>query len=312
LAHAFAPGANILLVETPAEETSNGGGFPKMIRAENYVIRHNLGDVISQSFGLPEENLGLPFIASQRYAYRDAYRHHVSVLAASNDFGVTGPSVPTGAWYTNRVVYWPASDPLVTAVGGTRLHLDAAGRRTSPDTAWNDSHSLAVSRYVAPAPWASNGGTSLLFDRPSYQNAVRRIVGVRRGVPDVSLSAAFRGGTLAYGSFRVGGLYRGSPGWLIGGGTSAATPDFAGIVAIADQYAHRRLGFLNPVLYRLERQHVPGIVDVTKGDNTVSFLLPNGEPLSLKGYRANPGYDLVTGLGTVDASRLVPELAAGR
>jgi subtilase family serine protease len=311
LAHAFAPGADILLVETPVAETDNGGGFPKMLAAEDYVIRHNLGDVISQSFSLPEENLGHRFVASLRYAYRDAFRHRVSILAASNDFGVTGPSLPTGAFYKHRVVYWPASDPLVTAVGGTRLHLGAAGKRTSSDTAWNDSHSLAVSTSVGPEPWASNGGLSKLFARPGYQDALRRIVGDRRGVPDVALSAAFRGGTLAYGSFRVGS-YRGTPGWFIGGGTSAATPDFAGIVAIADQYAHQRLGFLNPALYRLERAHARGVVDVVKGNNTVTFALPNGEQFRLKGYRAKPGYDLVTGLGTVDASRLVPELARRR
>ena len=308
LAHEMAPGANILLVETPVAETIEGGGFPRMMAAEKYVIKHNLGDVISQSFSLPEQNFpGLSFISALRSAYRDARRHHVTVLAASNDLGVTGNTV-SGPFYTHRVVYWPASDPLVTAVGGTRLHLDAAGRRTSRDTAWNDSHSLAVLNYTHNDPWASNGGLSTLFGRPAYQDAVRRIVGDRRGVPDVALSASFTGGVLAYGSYREGS-FRGIPGWGIGGGTSAATPEFAGIVAIADQFARRRLGFINPALYRLEREHARGIVDVTKGNNTVTFPLPNGKPFRLKGYQAKPGYDLVTGIGTVNAARFVPELA---
>jgi subtilase family serine protease len=309
MAHSLAPGANILLVETPAPETDTGGGFPKMMAAENYVIRHNLGDVISQSFSLPEQNLGLPFIASLRYAYRNAYRHHVSVLAASNDLGVTGPNATGTAFYTHPVVNWPASDPLVTGVGGTKLHVDAAGRRTSPDTAWNDSHSLSVYRYTTIDPWASSGGVSKLFGRPAYQGAVRQIVGGHRGVPDLALTASISGGVLIYASYRLGS-FRGSPGWIITGGTSGATPDFAAIVAIADQYAKRRLGLLNPALYRLERRHARGIVDVTKGNNTVSFPLPNGKPFTLKGYRAKPGYDLVTGAGTVNAGRLVPELAS--
>lgn len=310
MAHSVAPGANILLVETPAPETNAGGGFPKMIAAENDVVKHNLGDVVSQSFSLPEENLGLPFVASLRYAYRNARRHHVTVLAASNDLGVTGPSNPTGSLYTHRVVYWPASDPLVTGVGGTRLHLDAAGRRTSPDTAWNDSHNLAVAGYAAPLPWASSGGVSTLFRRPSYQDPVRSIVGNHRGVPDVALSASLTGGVLVYASYRVrAGAFRGSSGWLITGGTSGATPEFAGIVAIADQYAHKRLGLLNPALYHLEQEHAPGIVDVVKGNNTVAFPISPTKTFTLKGYHAKRGYDLVTGVGTVDAGRLVPELA---
>ncbi len=310
-AHATAPGAKILLVLTPAAETGTGGGFPQMIAAENYVIQHRLGDVISQSFSLPEQSFpSRAFISGLRYAYRHARRDRVSVLAASNDYGVTGPT-PQNLYYEHRVVYWPASDPLVTAVGGTRLHLDRRGTRLEPDTAWNDSHSYAVAKYAGAQPWASNGGVSMIFGRPAYQDAVRTAVGDHRGVPDVALSASFAGGVLIYGSFRVGS-YRGVPGWIIGGGTSAATPEFAGIVAIADQYAKRRLGFLNPLLYRLAARHARGIVDVTRGNNTVSFPVVVGNTVktfTLGGYQAKRGYDLVTGLGTVNASRLIPELA---
>jgi hypothetical protein len=104
--------------------------------------------------------------------------------------------------------------------------------------------------------------------------------------------------------------FTGPPGmWGPGGGTSAACPLLAGIVAIADQYAHTRLGLINPALYRLEQEHAPGIVDVTQGDNTVRFTF-DGTPLTVEGYPAKPGYDLVAGVGTVDAARFVPELAA--
>jgi subtilase family serine protease len=301
--HAMAPGANILLVETPVQETVSAGGFPEFMAAENYVIAHNLGDVISQSFSLPEPNFpSTSFIMRLRYAYLNAYRHHVTVLAASNDFGAAGPT-PAGSAYPYPVVYWPASDPLVTGVGGTRLHLTAGGVRTSPDTAFNDSRNAAVQKLAGALPWAGGGGISAIFTRPAYQDQVRGITGNHRGVPDVSLSASLSGGVVAFESFT------GEPGtWGPVGGTSEATPEFAGIVAIADQYAHHRLGLINAALYRLEQARARGIVDVTKGANSVSFTL-NGKSFAIKGYRAKPGYDLVTGVGTIDAALFVPELA---
>lgn len=300
LAHEMAPGANILLVETP-----EAGGFAQFMAAENYVIARNLGDVISQSFGIPELWLSRSYILGLRYAYLNAYRHHVTVLAASGDSGVAGPT-PAGAYYSHRVVEWPASDPLVTGVGGTTLHLNAAGGRTSPDTAWNETLDAAAAgqRGVTPPfPFASSGGLSEIFTRPAYQDPVSGIVGNHRGVPDVALSASFSGGVLIFESFT------GAPGvWGPGGGTSAATPELAGIVAIADQYAHKRLGLINPALYRLEQEHAPGIVPVTQGNNTVTFT-QNGQTVTVQGYQAGSGYNLVTGVGTINAAQFVPELA---
>ena len=150
--HAIAPGASILLVETPVQETLPGGGFPQFMAAENYVIRHHLGDVISQSFSVPEQNFpSRSALLRLRYAFTDARRHHVTVLAATNDFGATGPT-PAATRYRHPVVLWPASDPLVTGVGGTELHLNAAGQRTSPDTAWNDSRNPAVRKLTGVVP----------------------------------------------------------------------------------------------------------------------------------------------------------------
>lgn len=87
-----------------------------------------------------------------------------------------------------------------------------------------------------------------------------------------------------------------------------ATPEFAGIVALADQVAHRSLGLINPVLYALSAAHAPGIVDVTQGNNTVSFF-QGGKFQTVKGFSALPGYDLASGVGTVNARYLVYELA---
>jgi subtilase family serine protease len=306
-AHAIAPGASIVLVETPSVELPNGAGFPKLMAAENHVINRHIGDVISQSFSLPERNFGRAAIEKLRYAYKNAFRHHVSVLAATNDNGVAGPTA-TGGYYQHRVVQWPATDPLVTAVGGTALHLNAGGGRTYPDTAWNDTHNPWVTTALGnptPWPWATSGGRSVIFRRPRYQDGVRRIVRLRRGVPDISMSAAFSGGVAIYESF-----VKATAGWGPAGGTSEATPEFAGIVAIADQYAHRRLGLINPFLYALAARHARGLIDVTQGNNSVAFALPNGGTFAIKGYEAKRGYDSVTGLGTLNAGLLIPELSA--
>lgn len=312
LAHEIAPGANILLVVTPVSETGNGGGFAAMMAAEQYVFKHNMGDVVSQSFSLPEQNFGRGAIMRLRYPYLTAHNDHVSVFGATNDNGVSGPPPSGIGFYHHRVVQWPASDPLVTGVGGTDIHLGAAGDRIAPDTAWNDTWNPYVAFQAGVAPplaWASSGGLSTIFERPAYQASVRKIVGDRRGLPDISMNASFSDGVLTYSSFLGAGVWDAG-----GGGTSAATPEFAAIIAIADQMAHRRLGLINPYLYELESRHAPGIVDIIRGTNTVSFHenQPNdtGPIITVDGYNAQPGYDLVTGVGTPNAAQFVPELVA--
>ena len=297
--HSIAPGANLLLVETPVSETEGVQGFPQIVMAENYVINHHLGDVISQSFGATENTFpSVRSLLQLRSAFRNAYAHHVTVLGSSGDSGPTDFMLNLTDLYTHRVNSWPSSDPLVTSVGGTQLHLDAQGNRTAPDNVWNDQ---ALFNGAA----AGGGGRSQVFLRPAYQNGVRRVVDGRRGTPDISMSAAVDGGVLVYIGFSGGdGI---TPGYYIFGGTSEASPEFAGVVAIADQYAHRRLGLLNPKLYELAEQHAPGIVDITRGNNTVTFT-QNGQTYTVPGFQAVTGYDLASGLGTVDAAKLVREL----
>jgi subtilase family serine protease len=298
-AHSIAPGANLLLVETPVSETEGVQGFPEIVQAENFVINHHLGDVISQSFGATENTFpSVPALLRLRSAVRNAFAHHVTMLGASGDEGATGFKLNLTDLYTHRVNSWPSSDPLVTSVGGTQLHLDAQGNRTAPDNVWND-------QALFDAPAASGGGRSHIFARPPYQNGVSQVVHGLRGTPDISMSAAVDGGVLVYIGFTGGdGI---TPGYYIFGGTSEATPEFAGVVAIADQLAHHRLGLLNPALYELARHHAPGIVDITAGDNTVSFT-QEGETFTVPGFPAVPSYDMSSGLGTVDAARLVHEL----
>lgn len=286
-AHAMAPGANILLVETPVAETEGSTGLPEMMDAEKYVVDHHLAGVISQSFGATEETFSSPqAILRLRYAFEAAQRAGVTVLASSGDNGATSQTLSGTSLYPYRVNSWPSSDPLVTSVGGTQLHLDDAGNRIAPDEVWNDGYG------------AGGGGLSHVFSRPAYQDVVRNIVHTQRGTPDISMSAAVNGGALVY--LGMPGV---TPGYYIIGGTSEASPLFSGVVSLTDQIAGHPIGQINPALYRLGSQGYgpsTGLVDVTIGNNNWA-----GVP----GYPARPGYDLASGWGTVNGARFAVALA---
>ena len=298
----MAPDANILLVETPVAETLGTVGFPQIVEAENYVINHHLGNVITQSFAAPEPGFAnAQQILGLRSAYKNAAAHGVTVLAASGDEGPSGPkSIDAGgniaSYFLRRVAEWPADDPLVTGVGGLQLFLDAKGKATKPPAVWNDT-------ALFGSPAAGGGGTSAVFARPSYQNSVKSVVGASRGFPDISMSAAVNGAALVYLSAQVAG----TAGFYLIGGTSEASPEFSGIIAIADQMAGHGLGLINPALYSMEAAGDPGIVDVTNGNNTV-MAVQGGATHTIHGFAAVDGYDLASGVGTVNAALFVPEL----
>ena len=192
-AHAMAPGANILLVETPVAETEGVVGFPEIVKAENYVVSHHLADVITQSFGATEQTFPTAkSLLDLRSAFIAASKAGITVLGSSGDDGATDGRNPDGSTaYLHRVTSWPASDPLVTSVGGLQYFLDAKGNQTKPATMWNDT---ALLGGLA----ASGGGKSVIFNRPAFQNGVQAQVGSHRGVPDISLSAAVDGGAIVY------------------------------------------------------------------------------------------------------------------
>jgi subtilase family serine protease len=307
-AHTIAPGASILLVETPVSETEGDTGFPQVVAAENYVIKHHLGDVITQSFGATEQTFPKKKdVDGLRQVYVNAYLHKVTVLASAGDTGATDVESDGATFYEHPATDWPASDPLVTGLGGTQLHLDANGGHRSPDTVWNDTYNAATQQFIygdnGPNPLATGGGKSVLFPRPPYQSGVRAQTGGGRGVPDVSMSAACDGAVDVYQS--IPGTM---PGWYPTCGTSEASPEFAGVVALADQVAGHSLGLVNPALYQLAQRREPGIVPVTSGNNTVSFTQDN-RLLTVRGASARKGYSTVAGVGTINAQFFVPELA---
>jgi subtilase family serine protease len=302
--HVFAPGAKIVVEETPVSETEGVQGFPEIVKAENYAINHGIGDVISQSFGATEQTFpgateNNAAIMSLRSSFKNARAHHVTVLGSSGDQGATDFQLNLSDLYTMRVNSWPSSDPLVTSIGGTMLTLDANGNRLQPDVVWNDLNTVGGG--------AGGGGVSAVFERPSFQNRVKNVTGDQRGTPDISLSSAVDGAVVYYHTFALTDPQAANGPWHIVAGTSEASPEFAGIIAMADQMAEQRLGDINPALYRLHR----GIVDVTQGNNTFGpFTNSDGKTYTVVGFNAGRGYDLASGLGTIDAARFVPALAS--
>jgi subtilase family serine protease len=325
--HVMAPKANILLVETPMTETEGITGFPQIVEAENYVINHHLGDVITQSFGASESTFTSPGqIYSLRSAYKNAAAHGVTVLAASGDQGSTDDICTPSSGCANpgnviccqstRAIDWPSSDPLVTGVGGTQLTLNASGVRTAPDQVWDDlSTTVGVTGPVYT--WGSSGGgRSAVFSRPQFQNQVARTVGGSRGTPDIAMSAAVNGAVDFYDTTDPG-----VGGWGIVGGTSEASPLFSGVVALADQVAGHKLGDLNPALYAMGRNGARnGLVPISKGTNAYTFCLAadiasndscasSADLVNVPGSHANGSYNDATGWGTVNAALFVPSLA---
>lgn len=297
--HVFAPGAKIVLEETPVSETEGVQGFPEIVKAENFLIDHHIGDVISQSFGATEETFpNAQSILNLRSSFKNAREHGVTVLASSGDNGATDAQLNGSDLFTMPVNSWPSADPLVTSVGGTMLDLDANGNRLQPDVVWNDLNTVGGG--------AGGGGLSSVFQRPSFQDGVRNVVGNHRGTPDISLSAAVDGAVVLYFSFQPGRV-----GYHLVGGTSEASPEFAGVVAMANQLAGHRLGNINGELYTLAHaRNLTGMVDVTTGNNTFGpFTNSDGTTHTVQGFNAGPGYDLASGNGTINASRFVPALA---
>jgi subtilase family serine protease len=278
MVHAIAPGATLDVVLVPPAADSS---VPAFSTAMTQVIKAGTAmhaAVISMSDSGGEHVLTSAEVSAMNAALEQARDQHVTVAASSGDTGAISDQGPPVQ------VSLPASDPLVLAVGGTTLDASWATGAYHGEMAWNEGTD------------ASGGGYSSRFPRPSYQDGVARI-GATRGVPDVAANAdsstamalAFSGGTLVAAT-----------------GTSAATPLWAGVIALADQDAGRHLGFVNPAIYAIARgpEYHLAFHDVTAGDNSVMW--PTGV---FTGYTAGPGWDPVTGWGSPDARYLVPLLA---
>ncbi len=316
--HAMAPGANIVL---DVASTSSGNAIND---AETAAIAAYPGAIFSQSFGIPEI-----FLHANNGQVMQAQANYANGVAKGDTFFASAGD--TGATFGTTVAManFPESDLHNTGVTGTQgLPYNATGTLTPCPTSTPFSCTSGLSAYHGPcvlgrtvAPncvpdgyggeqvWnepqfgaATGGAPSLLFGVPSYQSGL----GLTARGPDVAYNAAVDGGVLVqYGAF-------GFPVLFIVGGTSAGSPQWAGIAALANQAramaGKGTIGDLNPALYTLLPGHVNSaryasdFHDITVGNDQLV-----GTPI---GFSAGPGYDLASGIGSPRVANLVSDLAS--
>lgn len=285
-AHAIAPQANITLVVSPTSLTSS------MHAAEEYAITNHLGSVISMSFGANEGTI--PGLAQNKYLqhadslYQQAKDANITMIASAGDFGATNGGSEIHPEF-------PASDPLILSVGGTSLFMADNGTYQG-ENVWNDSvaSQCPFGCHIGLLAAVTGGAPSLLFKTPSYQQNLTHATS--RQVADVSYNAGVYTAVLVYHS------YSGAGGYYFTGGTSAGAPQWAGIIALANQSAGHPLGFVNQAMYNVAKtSYASAFHDVTNGSNNLG---------SLPGISAGAGYDNPTGLGSPNVANLIPALIA--
>jgi subtilase family serine protease len=297
-AHAMAPGANIVLAVALTDDTQN------VAQLVTEVLPHYPGAIVSQSFGTDEAG---PASDPEAAAILDtAYLSHVltggTVLASSGDFGASdftpfvGQPVPMASY--------PAVSPFVLAVGGTEGDpfpdglWRPNGHKYGAEQVWNE-----LTPRIFPGAGASGGAPSRIYPAPIWQQGVTG--NATRAEPDVAYNAANDGGVVVVASLRAPGQHG------VVGGTSAGAPQWAAIVALANELRGRQgrlpLGLATPQLYAIgadRKSYGEDFHDITSGNNALF-----GDPTQLPGFFAGPGYDLPTGLGTPVVSRLLADLA---
>ena len=297
---AVARNATIQFVVSKSTNSSDGTYL-----SAQYIVSHNLAPVMSMSFGLCEASLGSSESSFINSLWQQAAAQGITVFVSSGDSGAAGcDSASASSASHGRAVNGLCSSPYSVCVGGTEFHdasnpslywssSNAAGTQSSalsyiPEVVWNESGSGGL--------WASGGGASTIYAKPSWQAGTGVPADGKRDVPDVALTAAGHDGYLLY---QNGGLY-------VVGGTSAASPSFAGVMALVVQHAAARQGNANSVFYSLAAKQGAGgasvFHDITSGNNSVP---------GLTGFSATTGYDQATGLGSVDASVLVNHWSDG-
>ncbi len=274
-AHAIAPGATIHLV------LAKSGSDADILSATRYAVEHALGDIISQSFGEAESCADPQILAEEHRVFEAAHAKGMILLAASGDFGAAERDCSGNLV---RGVSTPASDPLVTAVGGTTLNADRVTGVWQSESGWGNGAK------------ASGGGFSALFKRPGYQAPFFKS-NASRGLPDVAWGADTFGSAIV----AFNGVYRRAS------GTSVGTPQWAAVAALANEAAGHRLPPFNVRLYHAGKSSAyPTLFhDITTGDNTVTS--PAGPVFT--GFSAGPGWDPITGLGTPNVAALLPFLS---
>ncbi len=296
---ALAPGAAILVYEGPNVATGPIDTLDRIATAD-------AAQVVSTSWGQCEPDyLATGTAQLEPEIFAEMAAQGQTVVAASGDRGSEDCWDATPAHLDTRTqlaVDDPSSQPDVTGVGGTTL----PSLTPTSQAVWNACQSDGPACAENPDAGAGGGGVSAVWTMPSWQqDAGRGTIGPDssptpcrapsgsycREVPDVSADADPRTGYPVYWN----------GGWLVVGGTSAASPLWGALVALADQGCAATVGLANPALYGLGAADSPAFTDVTSGDNDLTNT--NGGL-----YPAGPGYDMATGWGTPEGSPLVAGL----
>lgn len=284
--------------------------------AVTYAIDNAVAPIISMSFGQCENNETSAQATAWASLAQEAASKGITWLVSSGD---SGPATCDQQGIVGQVaehgiyVSLFAASPDVTAVGGTEFNEASTGLASSfwnsangpyggsatgyiPETAWNDS-------ILTGSVLATGGGKSKFFSKPSWQVGSGVPNDGGRDLPDVAFAASAAHDGYYLCNNGCGGGH---------GGTSAAAPLFAGMVAVLNQSLLKAgvlhtpgLGNINPMLYQLVQSYPAAFHDIQTGSNTVSCLA--GSPdctTGSYGYPAGPGYDLTTGLGSVNVSEL--------
>jgi len=310
-AHAMAPGAKIVLAVAKSDDTQD------LMQVLKEAIPRYPGAIVSQSFGADETGpMADPTaVPTLEPLYLLSIIRGGTVLAAAGDFGASNGTELEGIQPSVMAAY-PASDPLVLSVGGTMGN-------PGPDSLWQPGG------YGGEQVWneifngrlgATGGAPSTLFDAPPWQRPVTK--SQDRQEPDVSYNAALNGGYLVAiaGNTSDGGMTVDmtkcnpfAPLTNAVGGTSAGTPQWASIIALANELRVRQhrgnVGFVSPLLYDIaknKRAYAQDFHDITVGNNAL------GQGLSQFGFPADRGYDIPTGLGTPDVTNLIGDLAQAK
>jgi subtilase family serine protease len=313
-AGAVAPSASIIYVNST-------NVFNSLISA----ITNNLAPIISISYGDCESDLGTSSINQLNQYFQQANAQGQTIVGPTGDSGATDCDFTSYPAVGGLAVDFPASSPFVTAAGGTMFN---EGSATGATTYWSSNSSSGTNNagsalsYIPETVWnessstnglgAGGGGTSIYFAKPYWQLGLTPNDSAR-DLPDIALNAASNHDATLYcvqGSC-VNGTFRASDGQslTVVGGTSVATPSFAGVLALIEQKAGSRLGNIGPELYALASTstiYSSAFHDITSGNNNSVCTpgTPNCPASGIVGYSAGTGYDLATGWGSVNVSNL--------
>ena len=333
--YAMAPLAHIVLLAVPPAETEGVQGFPNLFNAIRGAIdTYPAGTIFSMSFGVTEQTFEGAY-GKQTSRFDSVFQYgintkHDTFFASSGDDGTLGVAKQhrETATYPYATVGWPASSPYVTSVGGTQLQygwtwnpqsdiaFNADGSFNAPYWQTTSGGNLNVVWNESWLPAATGGGPSQIYSRPSWQNVLTN-QGDHRLIPDLSWDAAVNGGALVYITAFPDAQ---RAGWHVYGGTSSASPQVAGLTALAEQAAGHPLGNINAAIYAHPgaftdvaglHQGAAGVISGDLSTNRMFDYNGDGLPVTLDavtGWDTTTGYDMTTGFGTPIASSYVAAL----